>query len=136
MKPPLSRFRVSVRARDRLLTLKRRTGIEHWNVLCRWAFIRSVCTDSRPDAVADSPESNVELSWQLFAGEYSDVYCALLAMRAARDGIGPQDDEMGRYFRLHVERGIAMLLGTTDIVSLCHGAETAPVLEERAPRRA
>jgi DNA sulfur modification protein DndE len=36
--------RVSKQARDQLITLRRRTGIENWNVVCRWAFCASLAS--------------------------------------------------------------------------------------------
>ena len=33
-------IRLSKQAKNQLIKLKRVTGIEHWNVLCRWALVR------------------------------------------------------------------------------------------------
>ena len=38
MHPTPPRVRVDERAKNQLTTLKRRTGIKNWNVLCRWAL--------------------------------------------------------------------------------------------------
>ncbi|WP_435947067.1 DndE family protein [Dryocola sp. BD586] len=32
----IDNVRLSEKAKQQLITLKRRTGIENWNVLCRW----------------------------------------------------------------------------------------------------
>ncbi len=124
MKPPQGKFKVSIVARDRLMTLKRRTGLEHWNELCRWAFVSSLAIPSPPETLPDSPDSNVELDWHLFAGELSDVFIALLAMRAVPDGVELQEEGALRYLRMHLERGIAVMLNSSDIVSLCESAAT------------
>jgi Domain of unknown function (DUF1832). len=34
--------RVNEDCKERLITLKRYTGIQNWNVLCRWAFCISI----------------------------------------------------------------------------------------------
>ena len=34
--------RISEKGKTQLITLKRRTGIQNWNVLCRWAFCISL----------------------------------------------------------------------------------------------
>ena len=34
----IDHIRLSQQAKDQLIKLKRVTGIEHWNVLCRWAL--------------------------------------------------------------------------------------------------
>ena len=47
----IEHIRLSQQARDQLITLKRRTGIAHWNVLCRWALCRSLAEPAPPPAV-------------------------------------------------------------------------------------
>ena len=109
MRPPVDRVRVSKQSRDTLVTLKRRTGIEHWNVLCRWGFVTSLANPDKPAAAAYPPDSNLEMSWDVFAGEMSDAMLAVFALRAVRDGVKPPKTEMAAYFRSHLERGIAQL---------------------------
>lgn len=63
-------------------------------------------------------DSNLEMSWYTFAGEYSELYEALLkAWCIARD-ISLHDENLSYYFRLHLERGIAYLSGTNFIKSI------------------
>lgn len=119
MKPPVERIKVSQHSRDTLVTLKRRTGIEHWNVLCRWGFMDSLANPNKPVAAAHAPDSNIEMSWDVFAGELSDAILAAFSVRAARDGIQPTKTEMSAYFRSHLERGILQLHGAANLVELC-----------------
>ncbi len=42
IEPPLDRVRISQAAKDQLIKLKRVTKIDQWNILCRWAFCRSL----------------------------------------------------------------------------------------------
>src|SRR5579859_2857880 len=109
MKAPVERIRVSQRSRDTLVTLKRRTGIEHWNVLCRWAFLDSLANPNRPIPAGHAPESSIEMTWDVFAGELADQLLAALAIRAAKDDVQPTKAEMAAYFRSHLERGILQL---------------------------
>jgi len=122
MKAPVERIRVSQRSRDTLVTLKRRTGIEHWNVLCRWAFFDSLANPNKPVSAAHSPESNIEMSWDVFAGELADQLLATLAIRAAKDGVQPTRTEMAAYFRSHLERGILQLQSAANLPELCKRA--------------
>ena len=41
-------IRLSKQAKNQLIKLKRVTGIEHWNVLCRWALCVSLSEQSMP----------------------------------------------------------------------------------------
>jgi DNA sulfur modification protein DndE len=105
----LEHIRVSKQAREQLIRLKRHTGIEHWNILCRWAFCRSLAEPSVPPPARIVADSNVEMSWRVFGGRIHDVYLALLKERCLRDGLAVDDDGLEMQFRLHLHRGIAYL---------------------------
>jgi len=103
--------RVSEKARVQLITLKRRTGIENWNVLCRWALCVSLAEPSRPPEENIVADSSIEMSWKTFAGGREDLYWGLLLVRAKRDGVKLSKEGLNQYFKLHLHRGIAYLNG-------------------------
>jgi DNA sulfur modification protein DndE len=105
----IEHIRLSKQAREQLIRLKRYTGIEHWNVLCRWAFCRSLAEPSVPPPARIPADSNVEMSWRVFGGRYQELYMALLKERCLRDGLGIEDEVLATHFRLHLHRGIAYL---------------------------
>ncbi|MGY1746748.1 DNA sulfur modification protein DndE [Blastococcus sp. SYSU D00695] len=107
----LEHIRLSQTARDQLITLKRRTGITHWNVLCRWALCRSLAEPTVPPATKLAFDSNVEMTWRVFAGEYGDALWALLRYRCHIDGLGLDEETVAQQFRLHLHRGIGYLVG-------------------------
>lgn len=118
MKPPVETVRISQRSREILIRLKRKTGIEHWNVACRWALCASLSNSSKP-VVSPSPDSNIEMSWKVFCGSLIDVFPALLLVRAKKDGINVSNREsLAQYFRSHLERGISQLNGVKDLSGL------------------
>jgi DNA sulfur modification protein DndE len=105
--------KVSEKAKVQLITLKRRTGIQNWNVICRWAFCMSLAEKSPPpneDVVADS---SVEMTWKTFTGGKEDLYTGLLLLRAKRDGIQFDVAKINNYFKLHLHRGISYLNGSS-----------------------
>ena len=102
-------FRLSAQAKEQLIRLKTRTGIDQWNVLCRWAFCLSMHEESPPTPIEVPADSNVEMTWQVFGGEHADLYLALLVERCHKDGITLNERELGRQFRLHLHRGIGYL---------------------------
>ena len=104
-------IRLSKQAKNQLIKLKRLTGIEHWNVLCRWALCVSLAEQGMPAAVKIPADSNVEMSWKVFGGRYADLYIALLKERCVRDGLGTKPEMLTRQFRLHLHRGISYLAG-------------------------
>ncbi len=102
-------IRVSKQAREQMIRLKRYTGIEHWNVLCRWAFCRSLAEPSVPPPARIPSDSNVEMSWRVFGGRQHELYAALLKERCLRDNLPLEDEILAQQFRLHLHRGIAYL---------------------------
>ncbi len=111
----LDTVRISKQGRDQLITLKRRTGIENWNILCRWAFCVSVADPSPPRNIEAALEGGVEMTWRTFGGDYEGVYLALLKERCQRDGLDLGMESLASQFRLHVHRGIASLVGSSEL---------------------
>jgi len=117
----IEHIRLSQQARDQLITLKRRTGISHWNVLCRWALCRSLAEPARPPVIKLTFDSNVEMSWRTFGGDLGDVLWAALRLRCYNDGLPLDEETLAQQFRLHLHRGIGYLVGdprVTDVAGL------------------
>jgi DNA sulfur modification protein DndE len=106
---PIDHIRLSQQARDHLIKLKRVTGIKNWNVLCRWAFCTSLAEPTVPTPTKIPADSNVEMTWKVFAGEHPELYLALLKARCRRDGLDLSDETLAIQFRVHLHRGIAYL---------------------------
>lgn len=110
MKPPVEHVRVGKKGRDTLIKLKRQTGIENWNVLCRWAFVTSLREKSKPAPVRTSgSESGVDMTWRVFAGEQSDIFAVLLQQRCEVDGFGDSVEDRSECLRSHLARGLDYL---------------------------
>ncbi|HET9873193.1 MAG TPA: DNA sulfur modification protein DndE [Propionibacteriaceae bacterium] len=117
----IEHIRLSQQARDQLITLKRRTGVQHWNVLCRWALCRSFAEPAQPPAIKLMFDSNVEMNWRTFGGDLGDVLWGLLRLRCHNDGLPLDDETLAHQFRLHLHRGIGYLVGdpqVTDVAGL------------------
>jgi DNA sulfur modification protein DndE len=108
-------IRLSQQAKDQLIKLKRVTGIEHWNVLCRWAFCVSLAEQGVPPPSKIPADSNVEMSWKVFGGRHADLYLALLKERCVRDGLDTDPETLAQQFRLHLHRGISYLFGNKQL---------------------
>lgn len=114
----LKQIRLSNHARERLSRLKGKTGIKNWNVLCRWAYCYSLKENTIPTSEGIDADSNVEMSWYTFAGEYSDLYEALIIAWCKKMKISTNNEIMAKYIKLHIERGISYLSGTNFIRDL------------------
>jgi DNA sulfur modification protein DndE len=117
MTPPET-IRLSEKAKLQLVTMKRRTGISNWNVLCRWAFCLSVSEATKPPDESIPADSSVEMSWRTFAGHADDIYWGMVLMRAEIDSIPFERAALANYFRLHLHRGISYLIGTNGPANL------------------
>ena len=114
----LKQIRLSVQDKEKLSRLKGKTGIQNWNVLCRWALCFSLKEPSIPVEVEQPADSNVEMSWMTFGGENYNIYEALIKARCIKDGLPTDDATLTKYFKLHLSRGISYLSGTNMIKSL------------------
>ena len=114
----IRQIKLSNQAKDKLSRLKGKTGIRNWNVLCRWAFCYSLSENSVPTDAPVESDSNVEMSWYTFAGEYSELYEALMIEWCMEMGIEINETNLSKYFKLNLERGIAHLSGTNFIKNL------------------
>ena len=125
----VKQIKLSNEAKDRLARLKGKTGIKNWNTLCRWAFCYSLKEGTVPADIMPASDSNVEMSWYTFAGEYSELYDALIKAWCIQKDLPTDEGTLQKYFRLHLERGIAYLAGTNfiksidDLLALSHEAQ-------------
>ena len=114
----MKQIRLSQRSKEKLSRLKGKTGIKNWNILCRWALCYSLSEKTIPTDVEIPADSNLEMSWYTFGGEYSDLYDALVRDWCIEMGLPTDDATLQKYFHLNLERGIAHLSGTGFIKSL------------------
>jgi DNA sulfur modification protein DndE len=122
----LDTVRVSQPAKEQLVRLKGRTGIQNWNVLCRWALCKSLSELDPPAVVPIATDSNIEMTWRTFGGEFADLYLALVEHRCYLDGLPRDDETVSEQFKLHLHRGIGYLFGDkslTDIGALTSMAQ-------------
>lgn len=101
--------RVSDRGRIQLMTVRRRTGIENWNVICRWALVISLKEKSIPPQENIVTDSSVEMTWRTFGGSYEKVYLGLLIQRLIKDKIEITKENVNNYFKIHLHRGLSNL---------------------------
>lgn len=105
-------IKLSEKQKQQLIRLKMKTGIENWNVLCRWALCMSLAENSSLPYEDIPSDSNVEMTWKVFAGEYSDVYLAILRNLYCQQHADFQDILFVDYVKLHLSRGISLYLNS------------------------
>jgi DNA sulfur modification protein DndE len=118
LEPPVDRVRISQAGKDQLIKLKRTTKIDQWNILCRWAFCLSLAEVTPPSPVLIPTDSNLEITWQVFGGETSDLLIIALRQRCERDGMEINKNTLSSQFRLHLHRGIGYLSANISLKSI------------------
>ncbi|HCM3284545.1 TPA: DNA sulfur modification protein DndE, partial [Salmonella enterica subsp. enterica serovar Newport] len=94
-------IRLSEKQKQQLITLKRKTGIENWNVLCRWALCISLAEPTIPPKENIPSDSNVEMTWRTFAGSEYRVYESIVLFRSKKDMM---DYDIITFLKLHISR--------------------------------
>jgi DNA sulfur modification protein DndE len=119
MRPPVENVRVSAKGKDILIRIKKRTGLEHWNEICRIAYCRSLANPTMPTMNEQSGNIALDIEWRTFAGQYHQELAAITALRANRDKVDINNKDMAsNYFRAHLERGIANLQNIKNLADL------------------
>lgn len=114
----VKQIRLSQQSKEKLSRLKGKTGIKNWNILCRWALCYSLAEETIPTDIPIAADSNLEMSWYTFTGEYNEVYESIIKAWCLRMGLPTDEATLAKYFKLNLERGIMHLCGTGFIKSL------------------
>ena len=101
--------RLSEKAKNQLIQLKRRTGIDQWNILCRWALMLSLREQHPPPVEKIMTDSSVEIAWKTFAGTLDTAITALVLFKFNSSEIPRDGVDLEGYFKLHLHRGISLL---------------------------
>lgn len=109
--------RVNEDCKERLITLKRYTGIQNWNVLCRWAFCISMADKTKVPSIDKKGEVGVEMTWRVFAGELGDIFLALLHLRCKEEEIEINEKNLSEQLWLHLHRGLGHMVANKDFKS-------------------
>lgn len=111
-------IRLSQKAKDQLVWLKRQTGIMQWNVLCRWALCVSLADSTPIGDFDDAADSNVEMRWDVFAGEFKEVYLGIVLKRCQTEKCVCTAKNLTKFARQHIHRGISRLVSSGNITSI------------------
>jgi len=110
----IDRVRLSSAAKTQLATLKKKTGIEHNNALCRHALCASLANPSRiPEEKLDL-SSGLEIDWRTLTGGHEIIYQNVLIARLLEEGSKPTPAAIQAAATLHIHRGLAFLSGRRD----------------------
>jgi DNA sulfur modification protein DndE len=110
----MERIKLNAAARNQLVTLKRRTGIEHNNAICRHALCISLANPSIPPDETFSFGGGIEIDWRTLTGGQDALYHNLLAVRLISEGKRATEEAVRLTFVQHVHRGLSYLVSRRD----------------------
>lgn len=106
----IERVRLTGNAKNQLVSLKRRTGIEHNNVLCRHALCLSLANPSIPPEESFNFSGGLEIDWRTFTGGNEGLYHNLIVVRLQLDQVQPTPNAVRQALVLHIHRGLSYLV--------------------------
>lgn len=109
----IERVKLSATAKQQLIMLKRRTGIEHYNVICRHALMTSLGSNKALPQEAINFSGGIEIDWKVFAGDAADTYLNLIALRAKQDKGKVTPETVRATLTAHVHRGLSLLVSNS-----------------------
>lgn len=122
----MERIKLTATARNQLVTLKRRTGIEHNNAICRHALCISLANPSIPPDETFGFANGIEIDWRTLTGGQDALYYNLLAVRLISEGKSVTEELIRQTCVQHVHRGLSYLVSRREEALL---AEMAKSLE-------
>lgn len=120
----MERVKLTSAARNQLATIKRRTGIEHNNAICRHALCISLANPSVPPDENFAFTGGLEIDWRTLTGGQDDLYTNLLIVRLLSEGKRVTEDAIRQVFLQHVHRGLSYLVSRREEDLLAELAST------------
>lgn len=110
----IDRIRLTAAAKIQLSTLKRKTGIEHYNSICRHALCLSLANPSTPPEEDFNFTGGIEIDWRTFTGGNEELYLNLVMLRTLQDGASGSEECVKKVCASHLHRGLSYLAGKND----------------------
>jgi DNA sulfur modification protein DndE len=105
----IERVRLTAAAKQQLSTLKRRTGIEHYNVIGRHALCASLANRSKVPSEALQFSGGLEIEWKTFAGDAEATLTNMLILRSLEDDGDVSPAAIRKALHSHLHRGLGYL---------------------------
>lgn len=105
----IDRIRLTAAAKNQLVALKRKTGIEHYNALCRHAFCISLANPSVPPKEGFNFNGGIDIDWRTFTGGHDVLYLNLLLLRLHTDNLPTDETTSRQMLAQHLHRGLSYM---------------------------
>jgi len=105
----IERVKLTAAAKQQLSTLKRRTGIEHYNVIGRHALCASLANRSKVPNEILQFGGGLEIDWQTFSGDTNETLTNMLILRALAEDGDCSSATIRKVLHAHLHRGLSYL---------------------------
>ncbi|AXF12990.1 DNA sulfur modification protein DndE [Paraburkholderia caledonica] len=110
----IERLKLTAAAKNQLISLKRRTGIEHNNALCRHALCLSLANPSTPPPENFNFSGGIEIDWRTLTGGNETLYYNLIVVRLLSEGASVTSETIRQALAHHAHRGLSYLASRRD----------------------
>lgn len=110
----IDRLRLTAAARNQLINLKRKTGIEHYNALCRHALCLSLSNPTLPPEENYNFNGGFEIDWRTFTGGNELLYLNLMLVRLLSDNLPTDVETVRQMLNRHLHRGLSYMASKND----------------------
>lgn len=101
-------LRTTSNIKNILVRLKSITGVQYWNVVCRWALCTSLKQSTLPRLIEEKLDG-VEIDYDVFVGKNKIIYTQLLLNNLKKHNVRLTKDNIKKYLYAHVNRGVSIL---------------------------
>ena len=105
----IDRIRLTAAARNQLIALKRKTSVDHYNVLCRHAFCLSIANPSIPPIEDFNFSGGIDIDWRVFTGGHEALYLNILLLRMHHDSCSIDEATVRQMLAQHLHRGLSYM---------------------------
>lgn len=106
----IERVKITAAGKQQLITLKRRTGIEHYNIICRHALCASLAITTKVPDENLQYAGGLEIEWRTFAGDAEATFTNLLITRTLIEEGDSTPIAVRKILQSHLHRGLAYLI--------------------------
>ena len=101
-------LRTTTNVKNLLTRIKGVTGIQYWNVICRWGLCLSIKQSTLPRLIEEKLDG-IEIDYDVFVGKNKIIYTQLLINDLQKHKIEITKENLYKYLYAHVNRGVSII---------------------------
>jgi len=101
-------LRTTTNVKNLLTRIKAVTGIQYWNVICRWGLCLSIKQSTLPRLIEEKLDG-IEIDYDVFVGKNKTIYTQLLINDLQKHKIEITKENLYKYLYAHVNRGVSII---------------------------